>query len=101
MRLFKHVSVALAVIVGSSAWVGCGAGGDVSVEADAIKGAEGKGPTKSACLPNIFNNQTGKPLTQGELAQLNDPVAHKILGGEDCPTTQTKVANTSPPTTPM
>jgi hypothetical protein len=78
--MFKHTLVALTVVLGTSAWFGCSSD-ETSVGEDDI--------TKSSC--NIFNNQTGKPITPAELKKLNDPVAKKILEGTDCPTSYTAI----------
>ena len=84
MSFLKHSTVALAVILGTSAWVGCSSEGDAEVGSD--EGAV----TGTTC--NIFNNQTGKPIAAAEFKLLNDPVAKQILGGTDpCPTSYRKI----------
>ena len=79
MSPFKHTTVALAVIVGTAAWMGCS-----SSTEDVASGDEAV--TQTDC--KIFNNQTGKAITPAELKLLNDPVAKKLLEGA-CPTTFT------------
>jgi hypothetical protein len=72
--------LAVALVFGVSGSVGCSS---VSV-AEAEQEATGRSTCK------IFNTRTGKPLAAAELAQLDDPVAKKILEGNACPETFTR-----------
>lgn len=68
-------------LTAATVWAGCSSGpAEGESGEDAITGTK--------C--QVFNNQTGRTVTQQELAALNDPIAKKILEGE-CPKTYSDI----------
>src|SRR5262245_51004171 len=80
MSIVKPTLV-LSALGAASVWFGCSSSQDAGEADDAAI-------TGTSC--DIFDNQTGGPISNEQLAKLNDPIAKKLLGSEGgCPTTYT------------